>query len=236
MSPVHDMGSVPAEADDEDGVIPGARTGLPAWVWGVGGVAAAALVVLGVVIATGEGTATETLPVESAPTEQEPAAVAEEPAEPNPVEPAADEPAAIEPVDETNALVVEETDEVVEESADGGVVEVELVTLTLIGVPEGAAVTVDGEPAQGTELSFEPSEEERAVEVRLDGHLPWTRTVPGDTSQELTVELEAEPAAEPEPPQHARRQHRRRGSRRSHRRRRSRRRAHRPRAVTNPGF
>jgi hypothetical protein len=66
------------------------------------------------------------------------------------------------------------------------------IVLTLTGVPEGATVTLDGEQVAGTEIALAPSDAERTLEVRLEGHETWTRTVRGDVSAEIQVELRAE--------------------------------------------
>ncbi|MCZ7687192.1 MAG: PEGA domain-containing protein [Sandaracinaceae bacterium] len=64
--------------------------------------------------------------------------------------------------------------------------------LTLTGVPDGARVTVDGEDVSGSRVELAPSDAQRTIEVRLDGHRTWRRTVTGDASHELAVALARE--------------------------------------------
>ncbi len=249
---------VAAYEDDADEV--GVRKGTPGWVWAAGGVAAAALVVVGIGMAAGgSGDDTEMLPVEHATLEADAppadsadptATVGEElPAEAAPAtaEPADELPADEATADEATADdATAETEASADATADGEPeAEEPSITVTLTGVPAGASITVDGEAVEGSEITLPRSDGEHALQVTLDGHLPWTRSVVGDASTEIAVELEPEP--QPRRATRTRRHRQHGGARhattgrraaRTHRTssRASRQRGSRPTAVSDPGF
>lgn len=73
--------------------------------------------------------------------------------------------------------------------------------VTPAGLP-GQAVTVDGNPVEGTELELEPGE--HTIIVTADGHTPVTQTVNVQAGEPLDVPITLEPeqaAAVPPPPQ-----------------------------------
>lgn len=158
--------------------------GVPTWVWAVVGVAAAAALVVTAVAMMGEETLEETAHAQN----EARAEVAEAPS-------VLPEPAQAEEVDEA-----EPQDELPEPVAPIEEPALEPVTLTLTGVPEGATITLDGEPVSGTELELTPSEAERALAVQLTGHEEFRQSVPGDRSVEVAVQLRATPAVEPPRP------------------------------------
>lgn len=127
--------------------------------------------------------------VESA--EEEPADVTAAAALPSPGDPP---PSDSDPALEVEALVEPAA---VEEPV------AEQITLTLTGVPAGATVTVDGEAVEGTEIALAPSDAARTIAVRLAGHEDWSRSVPGDSSADVRVDL-VEIAAAEDPPREPR--------------------------------
>lgn len=234
--------------------IPGVRTGMPTWVWAVAGVAAAALVVVGVVLgSSGDGETAETLPIEqNAPSDidvDEPAEPAEDaPAVGAEASPTAEAPAAQpDPAAET-AEAVDPTGEGAE-AAEAEAPAAATITLTLTGVPEGASVTVDGNAVEGTEVELPSADAQHTVEVRLEGHRPFSQTVAGDSSTELAVTLEPEQTRSARHSRHGRRSRAARNERRTRRQHQSareqrpsqssssrRQRSGRPSAVSDPGF
>lgn len=177
--------------------IAGMTSGPPPWVWAAVGVGLAAAIVVGVVVvSSGDDPGEETALAEPPPTDEAAADPVEAPDEgpadltaaaalPSPTEASDPEPS---PADEAP----------VEEPA------APQVTLTLTGVPAGATVTVDGEAVEGTEIALASSEAARTIAVRLDGHEDWSRSVPGDSSADVRVELvEIAEAEEPPPPPRA---------------------------------
>lgn len=177
------------ELDEGEPIVP--TTKVPGWVWGACGVAAAAAIVVAIVASLGDGE-TATAAIE-APTSDETSEVSGPPTEPTGTA-VADEGAADEPSsDEASA------DEASADEASADEAPPTPVVLTLTGLPEGAQITVDGETVSGSRIELSPSDADRTIEVRQDGHQPWTRTVAGDSSHQLAVALTPEPEAEPEP-------------------------------------
>lgn len=187
--------------------IAGMTSGPPPWVWAAVGVSlAAAIVIGGVVVSSGDEPGEETALAEPPSTDEAVADAveqAEEPAEdvtataalaspgdptPSDSEPAPEVAAPVEPA-------------AVEEPA------LEQITLTLTGVPAGATVTVDGAAVEGTEIALAPTDAARTIAVRLAGHEDWSRSVPGDSSADVRVDLVELAAAEeaPREPRAARR-------------------------------
>jgi hypothetical protein len=99
--------------------------------------------------------------------------------------------------------------------------------LVLSGVPEGARVTVDGEPA-----AVEPAPQlepgEYRIEVSADGYEPWARVVQMDDETSLEVDLTPVPGEPPTRSQTAMRSSTRRRSTTMMRAS--------PRLLSNPGF
>ncbi|MFK7992129.1 MAG: hypothetical protein AB8I08_39285, partial [Sandaracinaceae bacterium] len=151
-------------AADDDVVLPGAS---PPWMWiGVGAAVAAAAVVGLVWFASGDSN-------EASSSTAEVAEIAAEP-EPEPEEVA------------TPELPPEEPDPEPEPVAEEPLAPL---TMTLSGLPEGAAVTVDGEPLSGVEVVI--TEGPRDVAVTMEGFEPWAQTLDRDSPETLEIELVA---------------------------------------------
>ena len=65
----------------------------------------------------------------------------------------------------------------------------DLVTITLEGIPSGAMVYLDGEPAAGSPLRLKRSTTRHAIRVELDGRELWSDEVTGERDRVLAVEL-----------------------------------------------
>ncbi len=78
------------------------------------------------------------------------------------------------------------------------------VTIRLRGMPEGAALELDGAPARGEELVLRRGEDEHRIRVEAEGMDPFEAVVVADADRTVQVSLTphavAEPAAEPSPP------------------------------------
>jgi serine/threonine protein kinase len=173
---------------DGEYAVPKAR--IPVWAWGAGAVAIAAMVGLGIFFMVDDDDPAVAV-THNEPREQEATAEPDPPAEPANDPVAVEDVAAPEPAPEPEREVAPEPEPVV---------------LTFTGVPDGASVTVDGEDIEGDRVELAATESERRVEVRLEGHEPWSRTVGGGESAELEVELARipEPVARVERPAVAR--------------------------------
>ncbi len=65
----------------------------------------------------------------------------------------------------------------------------DLVTLTLLNVPEEAEVRLDGAQVDSSVLKIQRSSRLREIQVDLPGHEPWRRMIAADENREYTVEL-----------------------------------------------
>lgn len=131
------------------------------------------------------------------------AAVAAEGTEPgaasaNAAQPAAEQAApAAQPTETQPATVVAPAPEAAEERA------AEQVTITLVGVPEGASVTLDGNAADGNELEVAVDGATHTIQVTAEGFRPWRWRLEPTEDAELRVQLR--PAADRQPERRVRR-------------------------------
>jgi hypothetical protein len=185
--------------------------------WYVAAAALGVVVLLSVIVMSGDGEET----VAEAPPPGRPVGAGQAPTSSGPVE------AEVEPE------VAPEVQPDVEVAPDP-----EPRVVSLVGLPDGADVTLDGRPIDSTDEIVIPDDgDEHLLEARADGFVPWRTTADSEGPDEIEVEMEREPAPEVAPTM--RTAPVRRPTRATMHRRatmRSTTMSGRPRIITNPGF
>ncbi len=84
-----------------------------------------------------------------------------------------------------------------EASPEAGADQEDIVTISLAEVPEGARISLDGAPVEGTELRLPRSGALREVRVELAEHRPWRQMITPDRDRTFLVRLEREDRPRP---------------------------------------